>query len=124
MAQVALENVTKRYGEVIAVDAIDLRVEDEELCVLVGPSGCGKTTTLRLIAGLEDATSGRIYIGGHVVNHVAPKDRNVAMVDKIDTMLAGDTNVFVVVGAGHFGGEQGIVKLLEEKGHEVEQVRQ
>jgi multiple sugar transport system ATP-binding protein len=80
MAQVALENVTKRYGEVTAVDAVDLHVEDHELCVLVGPSGCGKTTTLRLIAGLEDVTSGRIDIGGHVVNHVAPKDRNVAMV--------------------------------------------
>lgn len=80
MAQVVLENVTKRYGEVTAADAIDLRVEDRELCVLVGPSGCGKTTTLRLIAGLEDVTSGRIHIGDRMVNHVAPKDRNVAMV--------------------------------------------
>ncbi|MBC8870465.1 MAG: ABC transporter ATP-binding protein [Planctomycetes bacterium] len=80
MAQVALENVSKRYGEVTAVDSVDLRVEDRELCVLVGPSGCGKTTTLRLIAGLEDVTSGQICIGGRVVNHVAPKDRNVAMV--------------------------------------------
>jgi len=80
MAQVALENVTKRYGEVTAVDAIDLRVEDRELCVLVGPSGCGKTTTLRLIAGLEDVTSGRIYIGDRVVNRVSPNNRNVAMV--------------------------------------------
>ncbi len=80
MAEVALENVTKRYGEVTAVDHIDLCVEDHELLVLVGPSGCGKTTTLRAIAGLEDVTSGQIRIGDRVVNHVAPKDRNVAMV--------------------------------------------
>jgi len=80
MAQVTLQNVTKRYGEVNAVDAIDLRVEDHELCVLVGPSGCGKTTTLRMIAGLEDVTSGHISIGDRVVNRIAPKDRNVAMV--------------------------------------------
>lgn len=80
MANVTLENVTKRYGDVAAVDAIDLHVEDHELCVLVGPSGCGKTTTLRLIAGLEDVTSGRVRIGDRVVNHVAPRDRNVAMV--------------------------------------------
>lgn len=80
MAQVTLENVTKHYGRVTALDAIDLHVEDRELCVVVGPSGCGKTTTLRLIAGLEDATSGRICIGDRSVNHVAPRNRNVAMV--------------------------------------------
>ena len=80
MAQVALENVSKRYGEVAAVDGLDLVVQDRELLVVVGPSGCGKTTTLRLIAGLEDVTTGRICIGGRVVNRVAPKDRNVAMV--------------------------------------------
>ena len=80
MASVDLEGLTKEFGEVVAVDNIDLHVRDEELIVLVGSSGCGKTTTLRLIAGLEDLTAGRILIGGRIVNHVAPKDRNIAMV--------------------------------------------
>jgi multiple sugar transport system ATP-binding protein len=80
MAKLDLKGLTKEYGDVVAVDSIDLHVRDEELIVLVGPSGCGKTTTLRLIAGIEDATEGRILIGNRVVNGVAPKDRNVAMV--------------------------------------------
>ena len=80
MAQVALQNVTKRFGSVVAVDEVSLSIEDKELLVLVGPSGCGKSTTLRMIAGLEEADAGTISIGERVVNRVAPKDRNIAMV--------------------------------------------
>src|SRR5688500_3228768 len=81
MAQVVLEQVSKVYpGGVRAVDGLDLAVGDREFVVLVGPSGCGKSTTLRMIAGLEDLTSGTIRIGGRVVNQVPPKDRDVAMV--------------------------------------------
>jgi len=85
MARVVIENLTKLFsgphGESIrAVDNASLTVEEKELLVLVGPSGCGKTTTLRLIAGLEEPTSGTVAIDGTVVNHVAPKDRDIAMV--------------------------------------------
>ncbi len=84
MAGVTLEQVTRtfrtRKGEVRAVDDLSLSVGDGEFIVLVGPSGCGKTTTLRLIAGLEELTAGTIRIGDRVVNRVAPKDRDVAMV--------------------------------------------
>ncbi|MCO6456502.1 MAG: sn-glycerol-3-phosphate ABC transporter ATP-binding protein UgpC [Pirellulaceae bacterium] len=80
MAEVTLQNVTKRYGQTTAVEDMSLRVEDGELLVLVGPSGCGKSTTLRLIAGLEDLDGGTIQIGPQVVNHVAPRHRNIAMV--------------------------------------------
>ncbi len=80
MARVILRNVTKRFGKVVAVDNINLSLKDGEFVVLLGPSGCGKTTTLRLIAGLEEVTSGEIYIGDRVVNDLTPKDRNVAMV--------------------------------------------
>jgi multiple sugar transport system ATP-binding protein len=85
MAQVVLERLSKVFqgpgGErVRAVDDVSLVVEDKELLVLVGPSGCGKTTTLRLIAGLDEPTAGTISINGQVVNHVPPKDRDLAMV--------------------------------------------
>ncbi|MGM0575645.1 MAG: ABC transporter ATP-binding protein [Myxococcota bacterium] len=81
MADVVLEGVVKRYaGDVLAVKGLDLHVEDGELMVLVGPSGCGKSTTLRMVAGLEDITSGELRIGGRRVNEVAPKDRDIAMV--------------------------------------------
>jgi multiple sugar transport system ATP-binding protein len=81
MAQVQLEQLTKVFpGGVKAVDAVDLAVADREFVVLVGPSGCGKSTTLRMIAGLEDVTSGTIRIAGRVVNDVQPKDRDIAMV--------------------------------------------
>src|SRR5664279_4880129 len=85
MAQVVLEHLTKVFrgpgGENIrAVDDTCLVVADKELLVLVGPSGCGKTTTLRLIAGLENPTSGTIAINGQVVNSLPPKERDVAMV--------------------------------------------
>jgi multiple sugar transport system ATP-binding protein len=80
MANVILRNVTKRFDEVVAVDNINLEIADQEFLVLVGPSGCGKTTTLRMIAGLEEITEGEIFIGDQLVNHLDPKDRNIAMV--------------------------------------------
>lgn len=81
MFQVVLEDVTKVYpGDVVAVKNITLEVADKEFVVLVGPSGCGKSTTLRMIAGLEEVTSGDVYIGGERVNEVPPKDRDIAMV--------------------------------------------
>jgi len=84
MAEVNLENVRKVYkgdtGDVVAVDQFSLLIKDREFVVLVGPSGCGKTTTLRMIAGLEEITSGTIRIGTRVVNPVPPKDRDIAMV--------------------------------------------
>jgi len=80
MANVILKNLTKNFKEVIAVDNVSIEIKDKEFAVLVGPSGCGKTTTLRAIAGLEEATSGEIYIGDKLVNDVQPKDRDIAMV--------------------------------------------
>jgi len=81
MAQVSLKKVSKVYdGGVVAVEQIDLGIENKEFIVFVGPSGCGKSTTLRMIAGLEEVTSGDIFIGDRMVNSVPPKDRNIAMV--------------------------------------------
>ena len=80
MAQLELKALRKRFGEVEAVCGIDLAVAHEEFVVLVGPSGCGKSTILRMIAGLEEASGGEIHIGERIVNNMAPKDRNVAMV--------------------------------------------
>jgi multiple sugar transport system ATP-binding protein len=80
LASVTLEKVTKRFGQVTAVDCVSLRINDGELVVLVGPSGCGKTTLIRMIAGLETPDEGKIYLDDVVVNDMPPKDRNVAMV--------------------------------------------
>jgi len=80
MASVSYEHVTKRFGDVIAVNDLDIQIEDKEFLVLVGPSGCGKSTALRCLAGLEDISDGQILIGDQVVNDVAPKDRDIAMV--------------------------------------------
>jgi len=81
MAEVTLKELVKRYPNGFqAVNSIDLEIQDKEFVVLVGPSGCGKSTTLRMVAGLEEVTDGTITIGGRVVNEVAPKDRNIAMV--------------------------------------------
>ena len=80
MASVTDDHVTKRFGDVTAVNDLDIQIEDKEFLVLVGPSGCGKSTALRCLAGLEDITEGQILIGDQVVNDVAPKDRDIAMV--------------------------------------------
>ncbi len=80
MASVTLTNVVKKFDEVTAVNDANLEVKDKEFLVLVGPSGCGKSTTLRMVAGLEEITSGTIEIGDTVVNDVPPKDRDIAMV--------------------------------------------
>ncbi len=80
MAEVKLKNLTKKYGDLMAVDDVDMLIEDSEFIVLVGPSGCGKTTTLRCVAGLEEPTEGEIFIGDQMVNGVPPKDRDIAMV--------------------------------------------
>jgi len=80
MADVALRSVVKRFDDVEAVRSIDLDIPNNEFVVLVGPSGCGKSTTLRMIAGLEEVTSGDILIDGELVNDLPPKDRDIAMV--------------------------------------------
>ena len=80
MATVNFDHVTKKYGEVVAVDDFNLDIQDGEFMVFVGPSGCGKTTSLRMIAGLEDITTGTLSIGDKVVNDMPPKDRDIAMV--------------------------------------------
>jgi len=80
MASVTFDHVTKKFGDVTAVNDLSIHIEDKEFLVLVGPSGCGKSTALRCLAGLEEVTEGRILIGDQVVNDVAPKDRDIAMV--------------------------------------------
>jgi multiple sugar transport system ATP-binding protein len=80
MASIVFDHITKKFDETTAVDDLTIEVADGEFLVLVGPSGCGKTTALRMLAGLEDISSGRILIGDRVVNNVAPGARNVAMV--------------------------------------------
>ncbi len=80
MATVTYDHVTKRFESVTAVNDFDLEIPDKEFLVLVGPSGCGKSTALRLLAGLEEITEGNIYIGDRLVNGIAAKDRDIAMV--------------------------------------------
>jgi multiple sugar transport system ATP-binding protein len=80
MASVTYRNVYKRFGDINVINDLNIHVEDGEFLVFVGPSGCGKSTSLRMLAGLEEITSGEILIGDRVVNNVAPKDRDIAMV--------------------------------------------
>jgi multiple sugar transport system ATP-binding protein len=80
MARVVLEGISKNFGTVQAVKEFNLTVEDKEFAILVGPSGCGKSTALRMVAGLEEPTTGTIYIGDRMVNDLPPKDRDIAMV--------------------------------------------
>src|SRR6201747_1304622 len=81
MSEIVLKGVSKRFADgTIAVDNVDLDIADGEFVILVGPSGCGKSTLLRMIAGLEEITSGDISIAGRVVNNLPPKERDIAMV--------------------------------------------
>jgi len=80
MASVTYDHVSKKFNETLAINNLDIQVEDKEFLVLVGPSGCGKSTALRCLAGLEEVTSGRVLIGNRDVSNVAPKDRDIAMV--------------------------------------------
>jgi multiple sugar transport system ATP-binding protein len=80
MAQIRLQNVSKRWGSYVGVDNLSLDIADAEFIVFLGPSGCGKTTTMRMIAGLEDVTEGEIWIGDRKVNDLEPKDRDISMV--------------------------------------------
>src|SRR3989339_567508 len=80
MAQVEIKKISKHFGNVKAVDQIDLATAEGEFLVLLGPSGCGKTTLLRMIAGIEEPTSGDIVIDGRVVTDMPPRMRNIAMV--------------------------------------------
>ena len=80
MASVTYKNVWKKFGDFVAIEDLSLEIADKEFLVLVGPSGCGKTTALRCLAGLEEVTEGEVLIGQDVVNDVAPKDRDIAMV--------------------------------------------
>ena len=81
MASITFKNVKKIYDKsVTVIPGLNIEIKDKEFVILVGPSGCGKSTTLRMIAGLEDVSEGELYIGDRVVNNVAPKDRNIAMV--------------------------------------------
>ena len=81
MASLSLRGIYKIYaGDVVAVSDFNLEIEDKEFIILVGPSGCGKSTTLRMVAGLEEISEGELFIGDKLVNDVAPKDRDIAMV--------------------------------------------
>jgi multiple sugar transport system ATP-binding protein len=80
MACISLRNLTKRWGDFVAVDTFDLDIRDQEFLVLLGPSGCGKTTTMRMIAGLEEISEGDILVDGERINDLEPKDRDIAMV--------------------------------------------
>jgi len=80
MARVLFDKVCKKFGDLDVVKEFNLEIPDKEFCILVGPSGCGKTTTLRMVAGLEEMTSGDIHIGDRIVNDLPPKDRDIAMV--------------------------------------------
>src|SRR5690349_12625561 len=80
MGAVSIDNVRKNYGNMEVLHGVSVDIADGEFVILVGPSGCGKSTLLRMIAGLEEITAGEISIGGRVVNNLAPKDRDIAMV--------------------------------------------
>lgn len=91
MAGLSLKHIYKKYsGGVIAVNDFNLEIEDKEFIILVGPSGCGKSTTLRMIAGLEEISSGELRIGDKLVNDVAPKDRDIAGVPELCALPAHD----------------------------------
>ncbi|MDR5672190.1 ABC transporter ATP-binding protein [Halalkaliarchaeum sp. AArc-GB] len=110
MATIQLNDVVKRFDDVVAVDGIDLTVRDGEFIVIVGPSGCGKSTTLRLISGLEDVTSGVIEIGGRDVTGLEPNERDISMVFQnyalYPHMTAKRNMTFGMKSAGDFTDEE------------------
>jgi multiple sugar transport system ATP-binding protein len=91
LAKVELKNITKKFGDFIAVDNLNLEVEDKSIVCLLGPSGCGKTTTLRMIAGLETPTQGDIYIGDKRANNLSPQERDISMVFQFYAIYPGVT---------------------------------
>lgn len=130
MSGVSLEGIVKAYGAVEVVHGIDLEVQEQEFVVLVGPSGCGKSTVLRMIAGLEEITAGDLMIDGRLVNRVAPKDRDVAMVfqnyalyphlNVAENMAFGlrirkETNDRVEAAVAEAGGILGLSEYLERR---------
>src|SRR5438105_11655826 len=118
MATVTYDHVTKRFGDFVAVNDLNLAVRDSEFLVLVGPSGCGKTTALRMLAGLEEQTTGDIRIGERVVNGVPPKDRDIAMVFQNYALyphMSVYDNMAFSLKLRHFPKDQ-IKKRVEEAG--------
>lgn len=113
MGRIVLKNVEKRYGKdkQYAVKDFNLEIEDGEFLVMVGQSGCGKSTTLRMIAGLEDISSGELYIGDKLVNHLPPKDRDIAMVFQ-NYALYPNMNVYENIAFG--------LRLRKEAKHEID----
>ncbi|MGI9331911.1 MAG: ABC transporter ATP-binding protein [Gammaproteobacteria bacterium] len=112
MASVTLRGLTKRWGDVVAVDDQSLEIHDREFLVLLGPSGCGKTTTMRMIAGLEEPTCGEIWIGDRMVNDELPKDRDVAMVFQNYGLYP------------HMSVRENIAYPLKVRGHSKTEIRQ
>ena len=80
MAKIVVNNLNMYYGDFHALKNINISIEEKRITSIIGPSGCGKSTTLRMVAGLEEVTKGRIYIGDRLVNNLPPKDRDIAMV--------------------------------------------
>ena len=128
MASVGIESVGKRFGDVAVLHGVDIDIPDGSFTVLVGPSGCGKSTLLRMIAGLENISSGQIRIGGKVVNHVPPKERDIAMVFQnyalyphmtvrdnmaFSLSLAKKDKAFIDERVGKAAGILGLAPLLE-----------
>ena len=106
MASLSLRGIYKKYpGGVVAASDINLEIRDKEFIVLVGPSGCGKSTTLRMIAGLEEISEGELYIGDRLVNDIAPKDRDIAMVfqnyARYDVLRADDRTESIKTAKGN-----------------------
>jgi len=95
MARVALQNLSKSYDQIDAVQGINLKIDHNEFIVLVGPSGCGKSTTLRMIAGLEDPSEGDILINDKWVNNVPSKDRDIAMIFRTTAFIL--KNPFTII---------------------------
>ena len=111
-----LENITKKFGDVVAVNELSLQIEDKEFVVLLGPSGCGKTTALRCVAGLEAPDAGNIYIGDRLVNELPPKDRDIAMVFQSYALyphMSAYDNIAFPLKMKHFPGQEINEKVRE-----------